>query len=195
MRGSCNAASRTSASSPQRSAPSASAATVSRTEYDSAGRRRQLAEVALLEELIEAPALHLRQGVVEFRLRDRLVDEAFAAAELLEIPRVIGLELGRHRELPQRQEFLQIPVERLLAALQRVEIGADHLGRRSLRRPPQRMEAVLDDLAQAELLGHRDLRREQARGLDLAVEQRLEPRAEAAGVDGLDVGERQVLLQ
>ena len=57
------------------------------------------------------------------------------------------------------------------------------------------MEAVLDDLAQAELLGHRDLRRQQARGLDLAVEQRLEPRAEAAGVDRLDVGERQVLLQ
>src|SRR5262249_53243493 len=52
-----------------------------------------------------------------------------------------------------------------------------------------------DDLAQAELLGHRDLRRQQARGLDLTVEQRLEASAEAAGVDRLDVGERQILLQ
>ena len=64
-----------------------------------------------------------------------------------------------------------------------------------LRHPPQRLELVLDDLAQAELLGHGDLRRQQARRLDLAVEQRLEPRAEAAGVDGLDVLERQIFLQ
>src|ERR1051326_2317566 len=161
MRESCAAASRTSASSPTRCAPSASATAGFEAEL-SGCRSRELAEIALFEELVEAPALHLRQGVVELRLRDRLVDEALAAAELREIPRVVGLELRRHRELPQRQVFLEILVERFLGALQGVEIGAHDVRRRGLRRPPQRMEAVLDDLAQAELLGHRDLRRQQA---------------------------------
>src|SRR5262249_28070507 len=116
------------------------------------------------------PAPHLRQGVVELRLRDALVDEALAAPEFLEVPRVIALEFRRHRELPQRQEFFQILVERLLGALQRVEIAAHAVRRRAARYPPRRMEAVLDDLAQAELIRHRDLRRQQARGLALAVE-------------------------
>ena len=50
-------------------------------------------------------------------------------------------------------------------------------------------------LRKPKLLGHRDLRRQQRGGLDLAVEQRLQPRAEAAGVDGLDVLERQIFFQ
>jgi hypothetical protein len=57
------------------------------------------------------------------------------------------------------------------------------------------VEGVFDDLAKPELLGHRDLRRQQRRRLDLAVEQRLEAGAEAAGVHRLDVGQRQVLFQ
>src|SRR6202008_3597125 len=63
------------------------------------------------------------------------------------------------------------------------------------RHPPEGVELVGDDLAQAELSRHVDLRRQQARPLDLALEQRLEPRAEAAGVDRLDILERQILLQ
>ena len=52
------------------------------------------------------------------------------------------------------------------------------------------MEAILDDLAQTKLLGHGDLRRQQARGFDFAFEQCFQPRPEATGVHDLDVRER-----
>src|SRR5215210_617292 len=74
-----------------------------------AGSARREALVAfVLEEVVELPALDLVHHLVELRVRDGLVDEAFAAAELREVPRVIGFEFGRHRELPQRQVFGEI---------------------------------------------------------------------------------------
>src|SRR5436309_1638149 len=64
--------------------------------------RRQVLERLVLQELVEIPAFDLIQHLVELRVRNALVDEALAAPELGEVPRVMGLELGRHRELPQR---------------------------------------------------------------------------------------------
>jgi len=81
------------------------------------------------------------------------------------------------------------------ARFERAQIAGNHRRIGIFRHPPQRLERVADDRAQAELLGHRDLRRQQARGLDLAVQQGFEPRAEAAGIDDLDVFERQELFQ
>ena len=51
-------------------------------------------------------------------------------------------------------------LERAFRPIKRAQITGHDLGRRALRHPPQRMERVLDDLAQAELLGHGDLRRQ-----------------------------------
>src|SRR6185503_21287526 len=55
------------------------------------GSARREALVALvLEEVVEVPALDLIHHLVELRVWDRLVDEALAAAELREVPFVIG---------------------------------------------------------------------------------------------------------
>ena len=106
-----------------------------------------------------------------------------------------ALEVGRDAVLPERQVLRQVLVQRLLGAVEAAQIGAHVLERRVLGHPPERVELVRHDHAKPELSCHVDLRRQQARRLDLAVEQRLQPRAEAAGVDGLDVLERQILLQ
>src|SRR6516164_297660 len=149
--------------------------------------RRQMIEALVPEILVEPPALDLIEHLVEFRTRYRLIDETLAAAEFAEVPMVDVFELRRHRKLPQRQISGKIGVERSFGAIERAQIASHDVGRRMLRHPPQRMKSILDDLAQAELFGHRDLRRQQARGLDLAVEQGAQARAEAAGIDGLDV--------
>src|SRR5690349_6692891 len=125
-------------------------------------------EALVLEILIEPPALDLVEHLVEFRTRYRLVDEPLAAAELGEIPVVSVFEFARYCELPQRQIFCEIGIERGFGAIERAQIAGHDLDRRTPRHPPQGMERVLDDLAQAELLGHGDLRRQQARGFDLA---------------------------
>src|ERR1700687_5579877 len=62
--------------------------------------RRQILEALVLDILIEPPALDLIHHLAEFRVRNRLVDETFAAAEAGEVPRMRGLELGRHGKLP-----------------------------------------------------------------------------------------------
>src|SRR2546426_9819319 len=87
-------------------------------------RVAQALEAPLLEVLIEPPALHLGKRLVELLARDRLIDETLAAAERRKIPRVMGLELARHRELPQRQVPRQIGIQRLLGAVERAQIGA-----------------------------------------------------------------------
>ncbi len=108
---------------------------------------------------------------------------------------MIGLELGGNRELPQRQVLGHVRVHRLLGAFERAQIAAHDLGIEVIRNPPQRLEGILHDLAQAQLLGHRDLRRQQARGLDLTVDQRLEPRAEPARVHHFDILNGKVFFQ
>src|SRR5438067_9195670 len=78
----------------------------------------QVLELLILEVLVEIPALHLRERVIELRARQRLVDEALAARELAEVPRMRLLELRRDAVLPERQVFLQIGLERLLRAIE-----------------------------------------------------------------------------
>src|SRR5215469_17640091 len=79
----------------------------------SARRNRQPLEAALLEVIVEPPARHLLHDLVEFAVRQLLVDEPLAAAELAEVPCAIG-EFGRDRALPQRQVFPQVGVDCLL---------------------------------------------------------------------------------
>src|SRR5579884_34525 len=103
-------------------------------------RRRQVIEAAVLEILIESPALDLIHHLVEFRSRNRLIHEALAAAEAGEIPCLQVLELGRHGKPPQRQIFFEIGVERRFGAVERAQIGGDDLRRRAVRHPPERMK-------------------------------------------------------
>src|SRR5215211_4236844 len=63
-------------------------------------REAQALEAALLQILIQPPAFHLRQRVLELRARNRLVNKALAATESREVPRMRGLELGRDCEPP-----------------------------------------------------------------------------------------------
>src|SRR5215475_447560 len=108
--------------------------------YDASARlpygKAQALEAAVLQILIEPPALHLRQGRVELFARDGLIDEALAAPETGEIPRIVGLEFRRHREPPQREVFCQIGVHGLLGAVERAQIATHHLRFRVLRHPP-----------------------------------------------------------
>src|ERR1700730_2993242 len=85
--------------------------------------RRQVLELAVLQIIIEPPALDLIHHLVELRARDCLVDEALAAAEAGKIPWMRGLEFRRYRELPQRQIFGEIDVHRLLGAVERAQIA------------------------------------------------------------------------
>src|SRR5262249_62021366 len=64
------------------------------------GRIAQRLVVAILEILIEPPALDLREGVAEFLARKRAVIEPLATAELRIVPRMEVFEFGRHRQLP-----------------------------------------------------------------------------------------------
>src|SRR5205085_12318768 len=145
--------------------------------------------------LIEVPALDLLERLVELGLWQRLVDEALAARELAEVPHAQADEVWRNRLLPERQVLRQIGLQGLLGAIEAAEIRAHVLERRRLRHPPERVKLIGNDLAQAELARHVDLRRQQAGGLDFTVEQCFEARAEAAGVHGLDLFQRQILFQ
>src|SRR5215468_4361376 len=71
---------------------------------NSAGSARvaQRLVAAILEILIEPPALDLRQSVVEFLPGQRPIIELLATAELRIVPRMEVLEFGRHHDLPQR---------------------------------------------------------------------------------------------
>ena len=92
-----DAPSRASSSAPARSATAAASSTCAssspatssssrsrRSAYSGTGScgERQLFEGALLQVVVEAPALDLLHHLVELRARDRLVDEALAAGEL-----------------------------------------------------------------------------------------------------------------
>ncbi len=68
-------------------------------------RIRQRLGTAVLEILIEAPALDLREDFVEFAARQGLIHEALTTAEFAEIPCVVVFELGRDRKFPERQVF------------------------------------------------------------------------------------------
>src|SRR2546425_4398697 len=116
----------------------------------------QLLVRPILGVLIQTPARHLREDLVELLPRNRLIDEALAAREPAEVP-VMVFELRRDRELPQAQVLRQVGLERALGAIERTEIAADVLPGRRLGNPPEGVERVLHDLAQAELLRHADL--------------------------------------
>src|SRR5262249_52135460 len=142
----------------------------------------QLFVAAVFEILVEAPALNLRERLIEILAREAAVIEPFAAAELRIIPRMKILEFRRHREPPQRQILFHVDVHGLLGAVERAQIRAHALWLKIVRNPPQRLERIRDDRPQSKLLGHCDLRRQEARGLTLAVQERFEPRAEPASV-------------
>src|SRR5579864_643058 len=109
--------------------------------------------------LVETPSFYLVENFRKFLLRNRLVNEAFAAPETAEVPWT-GFKLGWHRVLPQRQIFRQIGLERPFRAVECAKITTHNFRRRSFGNPPKRMECVLHDLPQAELLCHGDLRRQ-----------------------------------
>src|SRR5690349_20796824 len=71
----------------------------------------ELVEAALLQVVVEAPALDLHHHLVELAARHRLEDEALAARELRVVPLVGVLEVGRDAFLPERQVFLQVGLE------------------------------------------------------------------------------------
>src|SRR5260370_11771700 len=75
-----------------------------RRERNSANSARiaQRLVAAILEILIEPPALDLRQSVVEFLPGQRPVIQPLATAELRITPRMEILQFGPHRDLPQR---------------------------------------------------------------------------------------------
>src|SRR5262249_19822965 len=89
--------------------------------------------------LIEAPALDLPEDLVELLARERLVDEALAPGEPLEVP-FAALELGRNRVLPQRQVFLQVALQRAFGAVERSQIAVHRRRRHARRRPPDGAE-------------------------------------------------------
>src|SRR5690606_644382 len=85
---------------------------------DSSGRQAaqligEPIEAAILEIVVETPALHLSHQLVELGARDRLVDEALAAAELAVVPLLVR-ELGRIAVPPERQVFGRVRDDRLL---------------------------------------------------------------------------------
>src|SRR5438105_11765714 len=57
--------------------------------------QRQLLEVLVDHEVVQAPALDLGQDVFIFGARQRPVEEALTNVELREVPR-LGLEFGRN---------------------------------------------------------------------------------------------------
>ena len=69
----------------------------------------------------------LRQHLVEFGSRDRLVDEALAATESPIVPFAVG-KLGRNGDLPQMQVLRQVGPQRRLRAVQRTQVPAHDLG-------------------------------------------------------------------
>src|SRR3954462_10677938 len=85
----------------------------------------KLFEAALLQMLVEAPTLDLLHDFVELRLRDALINEAFAAREFAEVPGLV-LELGRHRHFPKRHIFRQIGLQCLFGAVERLEVFGQH---------------------------------------------------------------------
>src|SRR5215471_2372650 len=115
----------------------------------------QLLERTLLQMLVETPALHLLEYLVEFGPRDRLVYKALAPAEAAVVPLAV-LEFGRHAVLPQRQIARQVGLERALGTVEGAKIPAHAVLRRGFRHPPERVELVRDDLPQPQLLGHVD---------------------------------------
>jgi hypothetical protein len=155
----------------------------------------KFSEFAFLEILIEAPALHLIHRFVEFRLRDRLVDETLAAPEFAEIPGVI-FEFRRHSPFSKAADISRCrhPIA-FSAAIERIEIGAQRFRARCDPDPPERMKPVFDDLAQPELFRPSRSAAATDSRLDLAVEQRFEAGSEAPGIDRLDVLERQIAFE
>src|SRR5215472_17713123 len=83
----------------------------------------QLLERTLLQVLVESPALHLLEHLVEFGPRDRLVDEALPAREAGVVPLAV-VELRRHAVFPQGQITRQVGLERTLGAIEGAKIPA-----------------------------------------------------------------------
>src|SRR5206468_5204417 len=76
----------------------------------------QLLKGPVLQILIEPPTFNLREYLVEFLARDRLIDETFAATEASEIPMPV-LKFHRDTVLPQRQVFRKAGFQRTLGAI------------------------------------------------------------------------------
>jgi hypothetical protein len=69
-----------------------------------AGGSGQVLEVALLNVLVEAPSLYLVENFRKLLARNRLVNEAFAAPEMAEVPWA-GFKFWRHRVLHRGRYF------------------------------------------------------------------------------------------
>src|SRR5438067_1506883 len=101
-------------------------------------------------------------------------------------------KLRRDAVPPQRQTAGWIALEVGVGPLQYAEVSSQRAGVGVGGHDPQRLERVEDDAPQPQLIGHRDLRIEQAGGFNFTVEQRLQPRTETADVERLDSLEWQV---
>src|SRR6266540_911668 len=121
-------------------------------------------------------------------------DEALTSTPLVHVPRPVG-ELGWNTLLPERQVSREVAIDRFIGARERREVAPQDVPLACLVHPPERVELSVEDLSQAQLLGHVDLRVEETRRLHLALQQRFEPAPEAADRRDLDILERQVLLE
>src|SRR5262245_22569741 len=156
--------------------------------------QRELIELGAVHLASHAPALDRRHDLRQLLGGIRRKDEALPDTPALDAPRAIG-ELRRDALGPQRQVAREIPIELPVRARQRREVAAQHVAVARLVYPPERVELAAEDHAQAELLGHVDLRIEQARRLDLTLQQRIEPATEAADRLDPDLGERQIAFE
>src|SRR5439155_9471110 len=102
---------------------------------------------------------------------------------------------GRDAVSPQGQTACRITIQVSIRSLEYVEIRIDGAAIGGRRNHPQRLEGIVHDAPQPELVGHRNLWVQHARGLRLAVEQRAQPCPETADVHRVDTLQRQVRLE
>jgi hypothetical protein len=93
----------------------------------------------------------------------------------------------RDAVLPERQVALGIASQILLGAGQNPKVGGQRLRVHAGVDPPEGIECPLEDLTQAELLGHRNFGVEQVAGLHFARQQHGQTGAMATDVLGLDL--------
>src|SRR5207245_5545012 len=141
-----------------------------------------------------APAMDRGHDLLELLAGIRREDEALASAPPGHAPRAVG-ELRRDALRPERQVPREVPLDSLVGACECREVATENVPLAPRVHPPERVELAVEDLPQAQLLGHVDLRVEEAGRFDLPVQQRLEPAPEAADRRDLDGLERQVALE
>src|SRR5262245_27100524 len=151
-------------------------------------------EVLLGHLRAHAPAVDRVEHLAQLRLGIGREHEALAGAPPRDPPPAI-LELGGNALVPEGEILREVPIEGALGALEGGEVPAENVGIAPLVHPPQRVELAVEDLPQPEVLGHVDLRIEQAGRLHLALEERIQPASEAAHRSDLDVLEGHELLE